>query len=109
MASVNGPCVRDAPAPPAPWKGVAGMTTAHRSSPVEQYTRERSYLLDGNTAGAAGSEQWQERARLVLTPVAAPSILGLFGFFAATLLVGSNMAHWWGTPASALTVFPFAV
>ena len=45
----------------------------------------------------------------MLTPVAAPSILGLFGFFAATLLVGSNMAHWWGTTASAEVIFPFAV
>jgi succinate-acetate transporter protein len=86
------------------------MTTAHRTSPVGPHTEPRSHQYEGNVAGAgAVADPWQARARLVLTPVAAPSILGLFGFFAATLLVGSNMAHWWGTPSSALTVFPFAV
>jgi len=39
---------------------------------------------------------WQDHTRIVLTPTAAPSVLGLFGFFAATLAVGSNMAGWWG-------------
>src|SRR3954454_22677976 len=91
------------------------MTASHRTSPVEQQARDRTYRYESNTAtadpgaGGGSEDRWQERARLVLTPVAAPSILGLFGFFAATLLVGSNMAHWWGTTASALAVFPFAV
>lgn len=91
------------------------MTTSHSTSPVEQQTRDRTYRYADNRAdadrGATGwtGDDWQERARLVLTPVASPSILGLFGFFAATLLVGSNLAHWWGTTASALVVFPFAV
>src|SRR5262249_59944515 len=31
-------------------------------------------------------------ARIFLQPIAAPSILGLFGFMAATLMVGANMA-----------------
>ena len=86
------------------------MTTAHRTSPSGQDIRPRGFEYGSNVAAEGSTtEQWRERTRLVLTPVAAPSILGLFGFFAATLLVGSNMAHWWGTPASALTVFPFAV
>jgi uncharacterized protein len=53
---------------------------------------------------------WEERSRVVLTPVAAPSILGLFGFFSATLLVGSNMAGWWGNhTTTSLRIFPFAI
>jgi succinate-acetate transporter protein len=44
----------------------------------------------------------------VLTPVAAPSVLGLFGFFAATIMVGSNLAGWWGTTSSGLQLFTFA-
>jgi uncharacterized protein len=91
------------------------MTTSYRRSPAEQQVRDRSYTYDDNQAdarfGAEGRppQQWAERSRIVLTPVATPSILGLFGFFAATLLVGSIMAHWWGTTASALAIFPFAV
>jgi succinate-acetate transporter protein len=91
------------------------MTTSHQGARARQETRERTYRYSGNQAdagfGAGGwsGERWQDRTRIVLTPVAAPSVLGLYGFFAATLLVGSNMAHWWGTSTSALAVFPFAV
>jgi uncharacterized protein len=46
--------------------------------------------------------------RVVLQPIAAPSILGLFGFAGATFIVASNMAGWWGTPASGLALAPFA-
>jgi succinate-acetate transporter protein len=53
---------------------------------------------------------WEDRTRVVLSPVAAPSILGLFGFMAATLLVGSNMAGWWGNhTTTSLEIFPFAI
>src|SRR5690348_15204793 len=46
--------------------------------------------------------------RVVLQPIAAPSILGLFGFAGATFIVASNLAGWWGTPTSGLTLAPFA-
>jgi succinate-acetate transporter protein len=86
------------------------MTTTHRVPGTETGTPPRTYAFAGNTADdRTEAERWGERARVVLTPVAAPSILGLYGFFAATLLVGSNMAGWWGTPASQTLVFPFAL
>jgi succinate-acetate transporter protein len=47
-------------------------------------------------------------ARVVLQPIAAPSILGLYGFAGATLIVAANMAGWYGSPTSALFLFPFA-
>jgi succinate-acetate transporter protein len=47
-------------------------------------------------------------ARVFLQPIAAPSILGLFGFAGATFIVASNMAGWWGTPTSGLALAPFA-
>ncbi|MFF9410846.1 hypothetical protein ACF1B0_35830, partial [Streptomyces anandii] len=43
-----------------------------------------------------GYEAWLGRSRMVLTPVAAPSILGLFGFASSTFMVASNLAGWWG-------------
>jgi succinate-acetate transporter protein len=46
--------------------------------------------------------------RVVLQPIAAPSVLGLFGFAGATFIVASNMAGWWGTPESGLALAPFA-
>jgi succinate-acetate transporter protein len=52
---------------------------------------------------------WVDRSRIVLTPLAAPSILGLFGFFVGTIMVGSNIAGWWGTSTSGLAVWPFAL
>src|SRR5919205_423577 len=46
--------------------------------------------------------------RVVLQPIAAPSILGLAGFAGATFIVASNLAGWWGTSHSPLALAPFA-
>jgi succinate-acetate transporter protein len=48
------------------------------------------------------------RPRVVLQPIAAPSVLGLFGFAGATLIVASNLAGWWGSDASTAYLAPFA-
>jgi uncharacterized protein len=67
------------------------------------------------TAGVGSSDRaddaWEDgfaRPRVFLQPIAAPSILGLFGFAGGTLIVASNLAGWWGTPDSPLTLAPFA-
>jgi succinate-acetate transporter protein len=59
-------------------------------------------------ASVAAEDPWPARTRIFLQPVAAPSVLGLFGFFAATVMVGSNLAGWWGTSSSGLYLFEFA-
>jgi hypothetical protein len=52
---------------------------------------------------------WRERTRLVLTPTAPPSILGLFGFAGATFIVAAFMAHWYGSGTSQVYLAPFAL
>src|SRR5918912_1608878 len=47
-------------------------------------------------------------ARIFLQPIAAPSILGLFGFAAATMMVAAHLAGWYGTANSPAYLFPFA-
>jgi len=47
------------------------------------------------------------RARIYLQPIAAPSILGLYGLAGATFLAGAYAAHWFGEPSAALYLFPF--
>jgi succinate-acetate transporter protein len=49
-----------------------------------------------------------DRARVFLQPIAAPSILGLYGFAGATFMVAAYMAHWFGNAESILTLLPFA-
>jgi succinate-acetate transporter protein len=51
---------------------------------------------------------WQDRTRIVLQPIAPPSILGLFGFAGATFIVAAHAAGWYGTSASPTYLFPFA-
>lgn len=51
---------------------------------------------------------WRSQTRVFLQPIAAPSILGLFGFAGATFMVAANMAGWFGTSTSGLFLFPFA-
>ncbi|MEV1330827.1 GPR1/FUN34/YaaH family transporter [Micromonospora costi] len=53
-------------------------------------------------------EFWRNHAQISLQPVAAPSILGLFGFAAATFVVASNLAGWWGDSNAPNFLFPFA-
>ena len=47
-------------------------------------------------------------AQVYLQPIAAPSILGLYGFAGSTFIVATHLAKWWGGPESFLFVFPFA-
>lgn len=53
-------------------------------------------------------EGWAERSRIVLTPIAAPSILGLFGFASATFMVAANEAWGFGGKDAGLFLAPFA-
>jgi hypothetical protein len=46
--------------------------------------------------------------RVMLQPIAAPSILGLFGFAGSTFIVAANLAGWYGSPDSPLVLAPFA-
>jgi succinate-acetate transporter protein len=48
-----------------------------------------------------------KEARIYLQPIAAPSILGLFSFAAATFMVGAHMAGWYGGPNAPIYLFPF--
>ncbi|HET7325655.1 MAG TPA: GPR1/FUN34/YaaH family transporter [Nocardioidaceae bacterium] len=68
------------------------------------------YPIPGDSASAEEMEaSWAERTRIVLSPVAAPSILGLFGFMGATLMVAAWMAGWYGDPTTLFTLWPFAL
>lgn len=46
--------------------------------------------------------------QLRLEPLAAPSILGLYGFAGATFIVAAHLAHWYGNSHTAMFLFPFA-
>jgi hypothetical protein len=60
-------------------------------------------------AVAEDHDGWVSRSRVFLTPIAAPSIMGLFGFMIATLMLGAWQAGWYGGPATPLLIFPFAM
>jgi uncharacterized protein len=61
------------------------------------------------TNGSARHDEWLGSTRVFLQPIAAPSILGLFGFAGATFMVAANLAGWYGTPTSGKFLFPFAL
>lgn len=46
--------------------------------------------------------------RVVLQPMAAPSILGLYGLAGSTFMVAALMAHWFGSSFTTLLIVPFA-
>jgi uncharacterized protein len=51
---------------------------------------------------------WRDHTRVFLQPIAAPAILGLFGFAGATFMVATNLAGWYGNAKSGMFLFPFA-
>lgn len=60
-------------------------------------------------AVAEDHEGWLSRSRVCLTPIAAPSIMGLFGFMIATLMLGAWQAGWYGGPLTPIIIWPFAL
>jgi uncharacterized protein len=64
----------------------------------------------GTTNGASAElREWRDHARVFLQPIAAPSILGLFGFACATFMVTAYLVGWYGNAKSPTLIFPFAV
>jgi succinate-acetate transporter protein len=73
---------------------------------VTTWTRSRPAVASGH-AGARPSAA--DAAGDALDTVAAPSVLGLFGLFSATVLYGSALAGWWGGSGTPILIFPFVV
>jgi succinate-acetate transporter protein len=73
---------------------------------TQMRTPRRPDVLDGGSD--LDRDFWREHSHITLQPVAAPSILGLYGFAGATFIVASNLAGWWGDGTSAEYLFPFA-
>lgn len=82
------------------------MTARSTSNPSERHTEH-----DGRRLAARDGDQahWAERSRVVLTPIAAPSIMGLTGFTMATLMVGAWQAGWYGTNGTPSILWPLAL
>src|SRR3954465_9138437 len=73
----------------------------HRPPPASGATRRPpARWPDGEVA-------WLERTRVVLQPIAPPSILGLFGFAGATFIVAAHLAGWYGNAHTPEYLFPF--
>jgi len=82
-------------------KGGSTMSTIHERR--ERASAGVSFADDG-----AGDGEFA-RPRVVLSPIAAPSVLGLFGFAGATFIVAANLAGWYGNASSPGYLFPFAM
>jgi uncharacterized protein len=67
-----------------------------------------SATLQQHVASARAQDGMPVTTTVSLRPIAAPSILGLFGFAGATLIVAAHMAGWYGGSKTDLYVFPFA-
>ena len=84
--------------------------TIERTEHPDARRREGGYTGTGNSVPPEEMERsWAERTRIFLTPVAPPSILGLFGFMGATVMVAAWMAGWYGTAATPFILWPFAL
>jgi uncharacterized protein len=85
----------------------AAPTNAPANAPANMPTDGRREWAD--LAVAEDHEGWMARSRVFLTPIAAPSIMGLFGFMIATVMLGAWQAGWFGTGATPLIIWPLAL
>src|SRR5437763_13458414 len=72
---------------------------------------ERRERASAGVVQPADTDRWYgefARPRVVLQPIAAPSVLGLFGFAGATFIVAANLAGWYGNSATPGYLAPFA-
>src|SRR3954452_9009874 len=72
---------------------------------------ERRERASAGVALSPDNDRWYgdfARPRVVLQPIAAPSVLGLFGFAGATFVVAANLAGWYGNTSTPGYLFPFA-
>jgi succinate-acetate transporter protein len=81
-----------------------------RTSEKVDMTHTSGVVTDGHTLEDEGSDLsfWRTHTQISLQPVAAPSILGLFGFAASTFMVAANLAGWYGDDTTPMVLFPLA-
>lgn len=58
---------------------------------------------------AETDEAWLARTRVFLQPIAGPSIMGLFGFAVATMMVGAWQAGWYGGATTPNLLWPLTL
>jgi succinate-acetate transporter protein len=75
------------------------------STHVERARAQTDLDLAAREDGAYGTFG----TRVVLSPIAAPSILGLAGFSVSTMMVATIMAKWWGSPTDLPALAPFCL
>src|SRR5437870_12983800 len=75
----------------------------NRPEEVEMATQTSATGNGGRTVA-----DWRDATRVFLQPIAAPSILGLFGFAGATFMVAAHLAGWYGGSITEELLAPFA-
>ena len=73
---------------------------------------QRRERASAGVALAPDTDGWYgdfARPRVFLQPIAAPSVLGFFGFAGATFIVAANLAAWYGNVATPGYLAPFAL
>ena len=82
---------------------LSGMVVVRGQQPVGKVTLADLAAKVGDNGQLAGPPP----AQIVLQPLAAPSILGYFALAAASLIVGAQMAGWYGNSGTPLYVAAF--
>jgi len=95
-------------------QGVAPITKASVVASMKPVTADRLeggeiFTSNLHDLEAAAPPFWAERTRIILHPIAPPSILGLYGYGAATFVFGAFFAGWFGSDTmSPPLLAPFA-
>lgn len=84
-------------------RNISSTTRAAEPPAPERYER------NGRSEEEAEFLWWRDRSRVVITPTASPSAMGLFAFSSATLIVAGHLAGWYGKATTMYYWAPFLV
>ncbi|TYC17371.1 hypothetical protein FXF65_04985 [Actinomadura syzygii] len=89
----------------------AETPVSHEHAGAAEAAEGATTVAPGHRGGDLPGEHalWEDRTRISLTPIAAPSILGLFGLAGAFMMVGAWQAGWYGNAATPLILWPFVL
>lgn len=75
---------------------------------IRRLSKGVTFMLERDSSDVSPMDYSSVQPRVFLQPIAAPSILGLYGLAASTFIVAAQMAHWFGTAETTMYFVPFA-
>ena len=85
------------------------LQNSHLTDSPNSEEKENKNMIDEDVySNSPQAARRDPQPRVFLQPIAAPSILGLYGLAGAMFMIAAQMAHWFGASNTTVLLVPFA-